>query len=88
MTPRPVPPLTRTSRPRAVDTTRYVALCPSSRPDRLTIGALLPTGKHVRSVRLDGHKATYRVVSTARGREVRVNGGKGLGVTDLVVRIR
>jgi hypothetical protein len=27
-------------------------------------------------------------VSTARGREVRVNGGKGLGVTDLVVRLR
>ena len=59
-----------------------------SRHDRLTIGALLPTGKHVRSVRLDGRKATYRVVSTARGRQVRVNGGKGLGVTDLVVRFR
>ena len=55
---------------------------------RLTIGALLPAGRHVRSVRVDGHQATYRVVTTARGREVRVDGGKGLGVTDLVVRLR
>ncbi len=67
---------------------RLETIVRQSRHDRLTIGALLPTGKHVRSVRLDGHKATYRVVSTARGREVRVNGGKGLGVTDLVVRFR
>jgi hypothetical protein len=55
---------------------------------RLTIGALLPAGRHVGSVTVAGHKAPYRVVSTARGREVRVNGGKGLGVTDLVVRLR
>ena len=67
---------------------RLETIVRQNRHDRLTIGALLPTGKHVRSVRLDGHKATYRVVSTARGREVRVNGGKGLGVTDLVVRFR
>ena len=55
---------------------------------QLKIGALLPAGRHVGSVTVDGHKAPYRVVSTARGREVRVNGGKGLGVTDLVVRLR
>ena len=67
---------------------RLETIVRQNRHDRLTIGALLPTGKHVRSVRLDGHKATYRVVSTARGREVRVNGGKGLGRTDLVVRYR
>jgi hypothetical protein len=67
---------------------RLETIVRQNRHDRLTIGALLPTGKHVRSVRLDGRKATYRVVSTARGRQVRVNGGKGLGVTDLVVRFR
>jgi hypothetical protein len=67
---------------------RLETIVRQNRHDRLTIGVLLPTGKHVRSVRLDGHKATYRVVPTARGRQVRVDGGKGLGVTDLVVRLR
>ncbi|MET0999467.1 MAG: glycogen debranching protein, partial [Marmoricola sp.] len=41
----------------------------------LTIGAVLPTGKKVARVRLDGHRATFRVVSTARGRELLVNAG-------------
>ena len=57
-----------------------------NRHGRLTIGALLPTGKHVRSVRLDGRKATYRVVSTARGRQVASTAGSVCGVTDLMVR--
>ena len=47
----------------------------------LTIGAVLPTGAHVASVRLDGHRHGYRVVSTARGREVLVSGGHGRGRT-------
>jgi Flp pilus assembly CpaF family ATPase len=37
-------------------------------------------------VRLDGHRASYDVVRTARGREVLVHGGSGTGRTTLVVR--
>ncbi|CAN5469868.1 hypothetical protein BH10ACT10_BH10ACT10_15940 [soil metagenome] len=54
----------------------------------LTVGALVPVGKHVKKVSVDGHKASYRVVTTARGREVRVGGGRDVGRTDLVVRLR
>jgi hypothetical protein len=57
-----------------------------SRHWRLTIGAVLPDGATVRSVRLDGHRASYDVVRTARGREVLVHGGSGTGRTTLVVR--
>jgi hypothetical protein len=55
---------------------------------RLTIGAVLPTGSQVKSVRLDGHRVPFTVVRTARGREVRAHGGRGLGRTDLVVTVR
>jgi hypothetical protein len=54
----------------------------------LTIGALLPKGKHAGKVTVDGKKVPYRVVATARGREVRVGGGSGVGRTDLVVTLR
>ena len=53
----------------------------------LTIGAVLPTGKKVARVRLDGHRAKFRVVPTARGRELLVNAGSGRGASRLVVRV-
>ena len=53
---------------------------------KLTIGALLPRGAAVRSVRLDGHRVRYTVVQTARGRQVLVNAGRGRGTSELVVR--
>ncbi len=52
---------------------------------RLTIGAVLPAGAAVAEVRLDGRRHGYRVVRTARGREVRVDAGRGLGRTSLAV---
>ncbi len=55
---------------------------------RLTIGALLPSGATVKKVRLDRHRASYQVVTTARGREVWVNGGRGTGTTRLRVFYR
>ncbi|GAB3655921.1 hypothetical protein GCM10027596_09520 [Nocardioides korecus] len=56
---------------------------------RLQIGAVLPAGARVSSVRLDGRRArAFRVVSTARGRQVLVDGGTGRGTTRLVVRLR
>jgi hypothetical protein len=55
---------------------------------RLTIGAVLPSGARVTSVRLDGHRARFQVVRTSRGREVLVNGGRGTGLTRLVVSYR
>jgi hypothetical protein len=38
-------------------------------------------------VRLDGHRAKFRVVPTARGRELLVNAGSGRGASRLVVRL-
>ncbi|MCW2848318.1 MAG: hypothetical protein JWR90_2292 [Marmoricola sp.] len=55
---------------------------------RLRIGAVLPPGARVRSVRLDGRAADYRTLSTARGRVVVADGGARAGTTDLVVRLR
>ena len=55
---------------------------------QLTIGAVLPAGAQVASVRLDGRGAGHRVVQTARGRTLLVNGGHTRGRTDLVVRLR
>ncbi len=59
-----------------------------SRRWHLTIGAVLPVGARVAAVRLDGHAARHRLVRTARGAEVLVNGGAGTGVSRLVVRLR
>jgi hypothetical protein len=36
----------------------------------LTIGHVLPAGSNVRTVRLDGAPADWRIISTARGREL------------------
>jgi hypothetical protein len=38
-------------------------------------------------VKLDGTKAKYDVVSTARGREVLVKAGNGTGASNLVVNL-
>ena len=67
---------------------RLVTVVGQNRRYRLTVGALLPRGSQVRSVRVDGHPAPFRVVGTARGRQVRVDGGSGLGRTRLVVTLR
>lgn len=54
---------------------------------RLTIGHVLPRGTRVRAVRLDGRRRLdWRVVRTARGRELRLQ--TGAGRHDLVVRLR
>jgi hypothetical protein len=55
---------------------------------RLTIGAVLPRGSEVRSVKLDGNRVRADVVGTAHGLEVRVNAGYGDGVSKLVIRLR
>ncbi|HEY2271330.1 MAG TPA: hypothetical protein VGH30_01045 [Jatrophihabitantaceae bacterium] len=52
----------------------------------LTVGTVLPKGAQVASVRLNGSPANYRVVSTARGREVLVNAHRA-GSARLVVRV-
>jgi hypothetical protein len=61
-------------------TTRYSAM-------DLTIGAVLPTGRTVASVTLNGAPASYSLVTTARGQEVRVAAGGGTGVATLVVKL-
>ena len=55
---------------------------------RLTIGAVVPRGSKIRSVALDGDRARYNLVGTARGLEVRVNAGSGDGTSRLVIRLR
>ena len=54
---------------------------------QLTIGALLPTGATVKSVKLDGRPASYDVVKTARGKQVRVDAGTAKGSSKLVVTL-
>jgi hypothetical protein len=41
---------------------------------RVTVGAVVPVGKHITSVRLNRHAVKFRVVTTDRGREVLVHG--------------
>ncbi|NJC86647.1 glycogen debranching protein [Planosporangium mesophilum] len=53
---------------------------------RLTVGAVLPAGAGVAGVKLDGHRAAYRVVRTARGTQVVVD--TGAGRHSLVVDLR
>ena len=55
---------------------------------RLRIGAVLPAGARVQSVRLDGKAYGYRLVDTARGRTVVADGGSERGTSELVVRLR
>ena len=71
---------TRTAEELRTTVTRLGAL-------RLTVGAVLPQGTEVRRVRLDGHPTPYRVVTTSRGKEVRVNAGHGARA-DLVVTLQ
>ena len=51
----------------------------------VTVGAVLPKNAHPTSVRLNGAKVTFRIVSTYRGREVLVHAHKR-AVAKLVVR--
>jgi hypothetical protein len=51
----------------------------------LTIGAVLPAGRAVASVRLDGHPVSYRLVTTDRGTELRVDAGTAGGRYTLTV---
>ena len=55
---------------------------------QLTIGAVVPRGSEIRSVRLDGDRIQADLVQTARGLEVRVPAGGGSGVAELRVTIR
>ena len=55
---------------------------------RLTIGAVVPRGSEIRSVRLDGKRVKADLVSTARGLEVRVSAGRGNGLSRLRVTVR
>ena len=55
---------------------------------RLTIGAVVPRGSEIRSVRLDGKRVRADLVSTARGLEVRVAAGRGSGGSQLRVTLR
>ena len=55
---------------------------------RLTIGAVVPRGSDIRSVRLDGERVKADLVRTARGLEVRVSAGRGSGVSKLRVALR
>jgi hypothetical protein len=54
---------------------------------KLTIGGVLPRGATVKRVTLNGSKARYQVVPTARGRQVLVNAGSGTGTSTLVVSL-
>ncbi|MDX6301375.1 MAG: hypothetical protein QOF53_2589 [Nocardioidaceae bacterium] len=54
----------------------------------LTVGAVLPKGADVAAVRLGGHAVRFHVLTTARGHEVRVDAGRGVGTSRLVVRLR
>ncbi|MGI8880841.1 MAG: glycogen debranching protein [Jatrophihabitans sp.] len=53
---------------------------------KLTVGALLPTGKYVTGVRLDGHRVGYQLVRTARGWEVLVAAPHGEHNAQLTVQ--
>ena len=55
---------------------------------RLTIGAVVPRGSEIRSVRLDGKRVEADLVSTARGLEVRVPASRGDGLSRLRIAIR
>ncbi|MCW2543693.1 MAG: hypothetical protein JWM40_1245, partial [Frankiales bacterium] len=52
---------------------------------QLTIGAVLPPGKRVVSVHVDGHASDFHTLNTARGRLLVADGGGDPGTTDLVV---
>jgi hypothetical protein len=53
----------------------------------LTIGTVLPTGKTVTGVTLNGAPVAYTLVPTSRGQEVRVAAGSGSAAAHLVVNM-
>jgi hypothetical protein len=53
---------------------------------QLTIGAVLPVGKQISSVTLNGHPVRYTVVHTTRGDEVRVRTDDGSSTLEVNVR--
>jgi hypothetical protein len=55
--------------------------------DRFVIGHTIPRDARVKSVRLDGRRAEYRIRLTNRGREVLVRAPAG-GRHELVVKTR
>ncbi|HZA04459.1 MAG TPA: glycogen debranching protein, partial [Propionibacteriaceae bacterium] len=55
---------------------------------RLTIGAVVPRGAEIRSIRLNGKRVEAHLVRTARGLEVQVPAGRGSGVSELRVTVR
>jgi hypothetical protein len=52
----------------------------------LTVGAVVPTGRHVTAVTLNGLPVAYTLVTTARGQEVQVAAGAA-GTSRLVVTV-
>ncbi len=66
---------------------RYVTTVDRDGRLQLTIGAVVPAGSTVQSVRLDGDRVRARLVETARGLEVRVDAGLGRGSSRLVVQL-
>ncbi len=54
---------------------------------QLTVGAVLPAGGTVKAVSLDGRAVPYRMVPTARGREVLVAAGAGAATVRLVITL-
>jgi hypothetical protein len=54
----------------------------------LTVGAVLPSGATVASVRLNGAAVPYDLVHTARGTEVRVAAGTASGDVTLMINLR
>ncbi len=55
---------------------------------RLVLGAVVPPGSTIRSVRLDGERVEPTLVRTARGLEVRVAAGRGTGLSTVEVSLR
>jgi len=71
---------TRTPSALTTTVTRHMAVA-------LTIGAVVPTGKTVASVTLNGAAVAYTLVPTSRGQEVRVAAGSGSAAAHLVVNM-
>ncbi len=71
---------TRTPSALTTTVTRHMAVA-------LTIGAVVPTGKTVTGVTLNGAPVAYTLVPTSRGQEVRVAAGSGSAAAHLVVNM-
>jgi hypothetical protein len=71
---------TRTANALTATVTRHLTVA-------LTIGTVVPTGKTVTGVTLNGAPVTYALVTTSRGQEVRVAAGSGSTAAHLVVNM-